>query len=165
MDNTFPFRTEVWHPLSVHFPITLLICATLIGLGTLFLSRRTKDMGLKITAATLISGTITAWISIYTGNLADGIVARKICDPTVLKDHELASYNLAYLFTAASIIHLLIRSQMVKNKVRNLLHYFSVVLMVIGMGFLIYTGHLGASLVYEQGAGVNKPSADCAGFE
>lgn len=29
---------------------------------------------------------------------------------------------------------------------------------------MTYVGHLGASLVYEQGAGVSMPSEDCEGF-
>jgi uncharacterized protein (DUF2237 family) len=39
-----------------------------------------------------------------------------------------------------------------------------VILSLVGSGFLIYTGHLGASLVYQQAAGVHIPSDDCSEF-
>lgn len=35
---------------------------------------------------------------------------------------------------------------------------------MIGSGILIYTGHLGATLVYQQAAGVHIPSEDCSEF-
>jgi uncharacterized membrane protein len=161
----FYLRREVWHPLSVHFPIALLISATVISIVTSFLTPERKHIWQKVCVVILLAGSIGAWISIYTGSLADGIVARKLCDPTVLKKHEIAAFTLAYLFSAATLIHLFMLFAEVKYKIRNILYLLSVILMIVGSGYLIYTGHLGASLVYEQGAGVNKPSADCAGFK
>jgi putative Mn2+ efflux pump MntP len=40
----------------------------------------------------------------------------------------------------------------------------AVVLALVGSGFLAYTGHLGATLVYQQAAGVHIPSEDCHEF-
>lgn len=112
----------------------------------------------------LYTGCLAAWISIYTGDMADGIVARKLCDPTVLKDHELAAYNLAYVFSAATILDLIVLLNLVKIK-QQLIAVLVILLMLTGSGFLIYTSHLGATIVYEQAGGVNVPSGDCAGFE
>lgn len=165
MTDAFYLRPEVWHPLSVHFPIALLITATVIGIVTLFLSAERKDIWQKVCVIILVAGSIGAWISIYTGSLADGKVARKLCDPTVLKEHEIAAYTLAYLFSAATLIQLFMLFSNLKYKIRNRLYLLSIILMIVGSGYLIYTGHLGASLVYEQGAAVNKPAADCSGFK
>lgn len=159
------WRTEIWHPLSVHFPITLLVTATLTGVSALFLNSQRKKNWQQASGILLLAGIITAWLSIYTGSLADGVVARQICDPTVLKNHEIAAYTLAYLFSAAALIHLIIHCVPLKNKYKSVLSYLSVILMITGTGYVGYAGHLGASLVYEQGAGVNKPSADCSGFQ
>lgn len=111
----------------------------------------------------LITGTLTAWIAIYTGNLADGAVSRTICDPTVLKSHENAAYTMSWLFTGAVIIDIIYQ---IKNSSFNrILLVLTLILMLTGSGYLTYTGHLGASLVYQQGAGVYKPTEDCSEFE
>lgn len=166
MSTAFTLRTEVWHPLSVHLPIGLLTGAALIGLVTLFLKPVKKQLWANTCSIVLFIGTLGAWVSILTGDLADGIVGRTLCDPTVLKNHEIAAFNVAYLFSGASALHLLLLLRpAIKPKLKNGLFNVSVLLMAIGFGFLVYAGHLGASLVYEQGAGVNKPSADCAGFK
>lgn len=165
MNSLFSLRTEVWHPLTVHFPIGLLVIATLIGTATLFLNPERKKSWVKTCTIILLIGTLGAWVSVYTGDLADGIVARKLCDPTQLKEHEIAAFNVAYLFSGASLIHLLLLRPAIKANLKRILFNISILLMVVGMGYLVYTGHLGASLVYEQGAGVNKPTADCAGYQ
>src|SRR5688572_28865733 len=102
-------RTEIWHALSVHFPIALLVFSTLAFLVSFFLKNENGRAWRNAAGALLYIGTITAWISVYTGNLADGVVARKICDPTILKDHEIAGHTMTYLFTAASLLSLLIK--------------------------------------------------------
>ncbi len=157
------WRAEVFHPLSVHFPIALLLVAFLFKLIALVSKREVWMQGGSIL---LLLGTLGIWIAIYTGNLADGIVTRNICDPTVLKDHENMAYITAWLFTSALIIDLLKFS---RNKHllerRRLLSIFCILILTAGSGFLMYVGHLGATLVYQQAAGVYQPSEDCAEFE
>jgi len=153
------WRTEVFHPLSVHFPIVLLLMATLFKLISLWSSKITWDHGGRLL---LLLGVIGIWIAIYTGNLADGIVSRQLCDPTVLKEHENFAYTTAWIFTAALIIELLMRYiDLVKTRIISII---LVLLMFAGTGTLMYVGHLGAQLVYQQAAGVNIPSGDCAEF-
>lgn len=161
-DPTF-WRTEIWHPLTVHFPISLLLLATLAKLVALLLRAEQAIFWNRAGAYMLYAGCLTAWVSIYTGDMADGIVSRKLCDPTVLKDHEVAAFNLAYLFSAATALELSLRLNLIKVKT-GLLRIIVVLLMVAGAGFLVYAGHLGASVVYQQAGGVNVPTGDCAGF-
>jgi uncharacterized membrane protein len=158
-------RTEVWHALSVHFPIALLVFSTLAMLISFFVSDNKKHYWKHAASGLLYAGCITAWIALYTGNLADGIVSRKICDPTILKDHEIASQTMTYLFTAASILNLLSSFKIFKPLLHTISSYAILVLMLIGSGYLVYTGHLGASLVYQQGAGVYGHSVDCNEYE
>ncbi|GAB3533706.1 hypothetical protein GCM10027443_19600 [Pontibacter brevis] len=157
------WRTEMWHPLTLHFPISLLLLATFAKVVALFLRSSQGLFWHRAGAYLLYAGCLMAWVSIYTGDMADGMVSRKLCDPTVLKRHEIAAYNLAYLFSAATALELGLRLNLIKAKVKWL-QAVVVLLMVAGAGFLIYTSHLGATVVYEQAGGVNVPASDCAGF-
>lgn len=163
MEELISWRTEAWHPLTVHFPVALLLFATLAKLIAIILKPQPAAFWQRMGAYLLYAGTIGAWLSIYTGDMADGIVSRRICDPTVLKRHELASYNLAYLFTGAVVLDLGNMVDWVKRYSR-LLSAVILLLMLAGSGFLVYTGHLGAKLVYEQAGGVQIPTTDCVGF-
>lgn len=153
-------RTEVWHPLSVHFPIALLLIATLFKCFSLFSKSKTWE---NAGSFLLYAGVVGAWISIFTGDMADGIVSRELCDPTVLKEHENSAWTLVWLFSFASVVDILRLTQIFSLK-SKIIKVISLVLMIIGSGFLVYTGHLGAKLVYQQGAGVYQPSEDCSEF-
>lgn len=157
------WRTEIWHPLSVHFPIAILLLATLAKVVTLFVRDAQHAFWQKAGSYLLYLGFISAWVAIYTGDMADGIVSRNLCDPTVLKDHEIAAYNLAYLFSAAAVLNLLLTIGILK-KWTKVVRFVVVLLMLAGSGYLTYAGHLGAMVVYEQAGGVNVPTSDCAGF-
>lgn len=161
MFDTGFVRTEVWHALSVHFPIALLFFSTLTMCTSFIIKADRKQNWRNAASGLLFAGTIAAWISIYTGNLADGIVSRKICDPTILKDHEIASQTMTYLFTAAMLLNLTLLLKVLKSTLRHIASLLMLILMIAGSGYLVYTGHLGASLVYQQGAGVYKHSVDC----
>lgn len=151
------WRTEVFHPLSVHLPIALLLVATVFKVVSLRKSGETWNKGGSIL---LVIGVIGAWVSVYTGNMADGVVARTLCDPSILKDHENSSLVMAWLFTSAVLLEM--GFSFIK---KQFLNYLMVAAMLVGSGFLIYTGHLGATLVYQQAAGVYVPSHDCEEFE
>tara|TARA_R100000935_G_C2763030_1_gene134442 strand:- start:86 stop:574 length:489 start_codon:yes stop_codon:yes gene_type:complete len=154
------WRTEVWHPLFVHFPIALLLVATLFKIAGLWAKGKFLDLPASIL---LVLGTIGGWLAIYTGDLADGIVSRNLCDPTALKDHENNAYIMIWLFTAALLVDLVFQSGFLKIKT-SIARGVLIILMIIGSGYLAYVGHTGATLVYQQAAGVNIPSADCAEF-
>jgi uncharacterized membrane protein len=158
-------RPEVWHPLSVHFPVALLPVAT-VTLLISFIVNKTNRRHWQIAGTFLLfAGCLMAWVAIYTGNVADGIVARKICDPTVLKDHELASETMTWLFTASSLLMIAVLTDLLRRPLKSITVLLALLLMLTGTGYLVYTGHVGATLVYEQGAGVKNHSVDCAEYE
>jgi uncharacterized membrane protein len=158
-------RTEVWHALSVHFPIALLLFSTIALLISFVIKAPHRRPWYLAACGLLFVGVMCGWISIYTGNLADGIVSRKLCDPTILKDHEIAAQTAIYLFTCAAALVLLQIFRGLKSRVRLFLTAMVSVLILAGSGYLLYAGHLGASLVYQQGAGVYKHDVDCAEFQ
>jgi uncharacterized membrane protein len=155
------WRTEVWHPLSVHFPVALLLVASLFKIIALFIDGELWNRGGSIL---LYLGTIGAWVSVYTGDMADGTVSRTLCDPTILKDHENAAYITGWIFSAAILVDVVAWIDLIAIK-RVFLQLLMVILLLVGSGYLIYVGHTGASLVYQQGAGVYKPTEDCQEFE
>ena len=155
------WRTEVFHPLSVHFPIALLVVAFLFKLIAV---RHQKEVWEQGGSILLGLGVLGIWIAIYTGDLADGIVSRQLCDPTVLKEHENFAWISAWLFSAGLAADVLRFTDLpiFKNKLFILM---GILLLGGGTGTLMYTGHLGAGLVYQQAAGVNVPSSNCVEFE
>lgn len=162
-DPTF-WRTEIWHPLSVHFPVAILLLATITQFVALVLRTDSQHFWQKASSYLLYLGCLAAWFSIYTGDLADGIVSRRICDPTVLKDHEIAAYNLSYLFSAATVADLGLHSRLIKIR-KPFFRLLVFLLMLAGSVFLFQAGHAGARVVYQQAGGVQVPSSDCAGFQ
>ncbi|MEO2064205.1 MAG: DUF2231 domain-containing protein [Christiangramia sp.] len=153
------FRTEVYHPLFVHFPIVLLLIATLFKIVSLWSIKVTYSEGGSIL---LILGVISVWIAVYTGDQADGIVSRQLCDPTVLKEHENLATTTAWIFSMALVLDLLLKY--VESFRKKSAYYIVALLMLAGSVTLTLAGHHGAELVYQQAAGVNVPSEDCSEF-
>tara|TARA_B100000508_G_scaffold137355_1_gene131646 strand:- start:169505 stop:169996 length:492 start_codon:yes stop_codon:yes gene_type:complete len=154
------WRTEVLHALSVHLPIVALTLATLLFISSFLIKQNWIKPASQFL---LIIGTIGAWIAVFTGDAADGIVSRELCDPRVLKDHENSALTTSFLFTAASIITV---AQLfwIRDRFSVFIRVINLILLIVGMSFLLYVGHLGASLVYQQGAGTFQPSEDCSEF-
>lgn len=159
------FRPEVWHPLTVHFPIALLPVATVTMLISFFVRENSKRHWRIAGTLLLLAGSLMAWVALQTGDLADGVVARKICDPTILKDHEIAGEAMTFLFSGAALLCILFLTTLLNEKLRMFLFYATVLLMLVGTGYLIRAGHLGATLVYNQGAGVRNHSVDCGEYQ
>ena len=153
-------RPEVWHALSVHFPIALLPVATIAMAVSFFLRDSRRHWQIAATLL-LFAGCLMSWVAVYTGGVADGIVARKICDPTILKDHEISGEKMTWIFTAALPLSIALLIDLTPLRIRQILPFITLLIMLTGTGYLIYTGHVGASLVYDQGAGVRNHTVDC----
>jgi|SRR5687767_11903454 len=155
------WRKELWHPVTVHFPIALLLVATVFLIASFFGKNEYKRFFQNTSFLLLVIGTIGAWVAIYTGDIADGIVSRKVCDPTILKDHEIAGETMTYLFTAASALSILLFFNLLPPPLHRISHYLVLLCMVVGSVFLFRAGHLGAQVVYEQGGGVYNHKVNC----
>ena len=132
------WRTELLHPLFVHFPIALLIIAAIvIVIYRLNLIPKWNSRLAFSSLILLIPGTILAWISVYTGTLADSVVGREVCDPTVLEDHERFAYITAYLFTGVTVIEIVLQKWKhtffeSKKKLKKFLSVISLILVLVG---------------------------------
>ncbi len=151
--------------MLVHFPIVLLLLATIARLVSLFLKGQHRHSWRYMSRVALYAGVPAAWIGIYTGDLAHSEVTRSLCDPTILKTHENTAYTLAWLFTVAALLDGILYFYKLPLKYFRLQEAALLVLMLIGTVYLAYSGHLGASLVYQQAAGVHRPTQDCSEFQ
>lgn len=158
------WRTELWHPKFVHFPIVCLLLATLTGIAAFLISKRyPAKVYLRFTMSFLLwCGVIFFWITFYTGKLAYSVEVRKICDPTVLKDHLLWANISGIIFSLAMLLDIF--RKIWATRIFQWLMPVIVILMIVGTICISYDAHLGASLVYQQGAGVHKPPDGCPGF-
>src|SRR5680860_24076 len=158
------WRTEVCHALSIHLPIVLLSLASLAYCFGLFVNKNGWLHFIhRFTFLALGIGVPGAWLSIYLGEEAYNVVVRTLCDPNVLQDHQWWGYFSVYFYSAATLLFILSRFNLISRS--KLLSVLLTVLLLTGFGGLIYSGHLGASVVYQQGGGTYVPSENCAEFE
>jgi len=151
---------STWHPLTVHFPIAFLSLSSIIGIYLIFKPNKVLS---QYNLGLLFLGCLGLLISIYTGNDEESKVARVICDPTELKTHE----NFAYYTLYAYAVYLASGLILLKTKqgiLKQLLYVLIVLSSLTGLSTLVYVGHLGASIVYNQAGGVSVPDKDCSGF-
>lgn len=160
------WRTELWHPLVVHGPIALLFVGTGMRLIGTF-HRRYPVLQFLVPGGRvlLVLGTVGAWAAVYTGTLADAEVVRSLCDPTVVETHEFWAYRVAWLFTVGVLVDGVLWIGERGLWVRRGLVVLLTGCLLAGSTGLGYVGHLGARLVFQQGAAVHQPGPDCAAFE
>jgi uncharacterized membrane protein len=159
------WRVELIHPMVVHLPIALLASGTGAWLAGCLVDDQGRWGFLKPAGRlALVVGTLSAWVAIYTGSLADAEVVRSLCDPTVVERHEEWAYWIGYLFTGSVLLDLGLARVEIEGPWRQAATIVVAVAFLAGTGLLGYVGHLGARLVYQQGAGVYHPSEDCSEF-
>lgn len=159
------WRIELLHPQFVHFTVALLMVGSLLWLGAFLFRKRNSVFLHKAGQLLIIVGTLISWVTVYTGNLADAEVGRTLCDPTVLESHEQNAFTLSYIFSGISIVFLLNWFTALFKRFRSKVYLLLVLALIAGNGYLFYTAHQGAKVVYQQGGGVYHPSKDCSEFE
>lgn len=161
------WRVELLHPMLIHLPLVLLPLAAILRLVHELLPTRMRSQFLLPASRLLLAlGVVFVWPAIYTGELADSAVVRSLCDPTVVEEHENLSYITAYIFSAAALVEVgLAWKNWRTGLLRRLANWLVILSMLGGSGVLLYVGHLGASLVYQQAAGVYQPTEGCKEFE
>ncbi len=157
------WRPELWHVLCLHLPLVTLVLASLAWLLRMaFRSAPRRTFLTLLMQVMLAIGVPGAWIAIFTGENAYNVVVRTICDPPVLQAHQWWSYASTISYSVA--LACVLANRWIPFGLRRLSGFLAGILMLAGGAGLMYAGHLGASVVYQQGGGTYKPSADCTEF-
>lgn len=150
-------KQELIHPILVHFPIVFTVTAIISFFISVFLkwkkSQNTFVAQIAQLSLYLAIGFMGA--ALFTGDFAEDIVRRNLCDIRVLHEHEDNAYITLYLLLTALLVDLVPRFW--KNQKKSLLMIFLVIqaaLLFTANIYLVLTAHLGGKLVYEQAAGV-----------
>lgn len=135
-----------YHPLIVHFPIALLLCASILSVIGLFHRRGLfKEMIYWI----LLMGVISCLLAIYTGLEDEKEVVGDYKVKELLQTHKRNAFILTGLFTM-----LLLWISIRKRRMRIMEYCAWSFFLVLGGFSVAYQGHLGASMVYQQGTGI-----------
>ncbi|MCX2746059.1 hypothetical protein OO013_19420 [Mangrovivirga sp. M17] len=158
------WRPELWHPLAVHLPIGLVIIGSILAICSVIPPLNQKYSFLKpASKLLLLVGVPLIWLAIWTGNEAYEIVGRDLCDPTVKNDHEYFGYFLGWSFTIGTGLFFI--AGIFNDTISKYVKIISAAALLLAFFLTGYVGHLGARLVYQQGAAVYQPSEDCKEFE
>ena len=165
------WREELFHPLLAHFAVALLPVALIFRL-TYMGARKRSGFAFLLPASRLliVLGTIAAWAAVFTGGIAEDVVNKVICDPTVTHDHEELADWTAYGATLVALIELALWRWNVFFELKwprlfNGLRALSICVLLATTACLVRTAHLGSTLVYQQGAAVYHPTEECKEFE
>lgn len=165
------WRQELIHPLLVHLPIALIPIAALFMVCYLLLSKRYSVNYLRPAFSWLLFiSCIGVALAMKSGELAENVVNKVICDPTITKKHEEFAEIVTTLVMLSGALEI-VRFILFKIK-ENLitLHELKLniticILMLLASITLFQVGHLGASLTYQQASAVYVPSKECKEFE
>lgn len=145
-------RTELFHPILVHFPLALLLVGSILRLAHFFLR---KKLSLYIAWSFLVIGVCFSWLAIMTGEIAEDIVRSTLCKPIILDYHMNLAYFAASFYTTAVFIDC---GRFLIKRLQNsqILLWIMSLLYISATAILIIVGFLGGSLVFDQGAAVKK---------
>ena len=134
------------HPALVHFPITLLLLASVFGILSLFLKRDVwNDMAIK----SLIVGVIFFPLAVITGLMEEQNLEHNEAMHEMLLTHKYLGITLLFYYQILLLWYWL-RKKLIGNK-----EYIAWVLsLLIGSSLIGYQGYLGGEMVFKYGAGV-----------
>ncbi|AGK52290.1 DUF2231 domain-containing protein [Bacillus sp. 1NLA3E] len=134
------------HPLVVHFPIALLLTATLIEIVNLFLKKESVS---RMGTVLVFVGVLLGFVSLATGDPAEAFAfknwGRGIHDTVEL--HSFLAGTSVTLFAIVAVIKLF-GKRLKFNK--NLIIALVIVFSITGSTTLAITGHLGGKIVYQH---------------
>jgi uncharacterized membrane protein len=136
------------HPALVHFPLVLLLVS--VGLEAIGFFGRNERFAWAA-QLTLVLGTVATLFAFVCGNFAEIWAARDGIPQEPMEQHELLATITSWLFVFLTAGRLFLG---VGTKRRWMAAYL--VIALAGCILLGFTGHRGAMLVYQHGAGVQN---------
>jgi len=136
------------HPRIVHFPVALLILATFLGvLALVFKSKR--DLFKELCFWNLLFGVAGAIVAVISGLIEEENLVHNEAIHELMETHELLGFIFSSTFLGGFIWMFARKSKMKLAEFRIL-----VIMLVVAAGLLTYSAHLGGTMVYREGAGV-----------
>jgi uncharacterized membrane protein len=134
------------HALIVSFPVALLTTAVLFELASLVL----KKDGLRRTGfALLLAGVLTAGAAVLIGLQAEDAIDHGNAIHRLMKEHQTLAFYTLGIFAAVGLWRLVRERKMGTGE-----RVAAFALSLVGLGFLVNTGHHGGKMVFEHAAGV-----------
>lgn len=139
------------HPALVHFPLVLLLVSFALEAIGYFGRRERYAWAAQIT---LICGAVGTLFAFVCGNFAEIWAARDGVPQAPMELHELYATITSWLFVGLAAVRLLLANRQDQR-------WKSVYLAIMACAcvLLVITGHKGAMLVYQHGAGVQARTA------
>jgi uncharacterized membrane protein len=165
------WRQELIHPLLVHLPIALIPIATLFLFIYLVFSKKVDVNYLRPAFSWLLFiSCIGVAFAMKSGEWAENVVNKVICDPTITKKHEEFAEIVTALVMVCGVLEML---RIVLHRIKSkfiFIHELKLNIAICTFMFfatltLFQVGHLGASLTYQQASAVYIPSKECSEFE
>src|SRR6266545_4730352 len=147
-----------YHPAVVHFAIGLLAAGVLLRWASL--TRRLAFAG-PAALVLLVLGTAAAVTSVQTGTAAHGPVERVPGAAPAVQEHEEWGQRTANAFLLVLLVEV-VAVVLARWGRQEPALVVSAVLGLVGLGALLYAGHLGGRLVYAYAGGVGIRSGDPA---
>src|SRR3989441_7928707 len=147
-----------YHPAIVHFAIGLLAAGVLLRWASL--TRRLAFAG-PAALVLLVLGTAAAVTSVQTGTAAHGPVERVPGAAPAVQEHEEWGQRTANAFLLVLLVEV-VAVVLARWGRQEPALVVSAVLGLVGLGALLYAGHLGGRLVYAYAGGVGIRSGDPA---
>ncbi len=148
--------TDHLHPLSVHFPIALILVGFLFDLFSLFF-RKEKCLS-KAGFWLMILGTVSAFAAYFSGEYFSKELIGTAGEHKEI--HECWAKATMFTMLGALVIRIVLMGM---KKDQGPLKWLVFVLYLAGAGLVSYTGFLGGSLVYDimlnEGSGVENPQS------
>lgn len=152
------WRIELLHPAVVHFAVALVVVGSLFWFLGCAAQRRPALTAFRVAGpTTLCLALLASWAAVQSGFWADSVVGRHLYDPRPLKDHENLGLAMAWTLTAAVLMDFTRYPKAIPRTFRRWLAVPVALLLLVTNALLAFAAHLGASLVYQQGAGVQWP--------
>lgn len=153
-------RSELIHPMLVHYPIALIGLALITYCGTFLFRQAWFETTFRVC---LYGALVLVGAALFTGDFAEDIVKRSLCNIRILSEHDEHAHQTLYVLLAALVIDSAIYlSRLKKPNFQIILRIVLLLLLLAANASLVITGHYGSKLVYEQGAAVQGAKLDCS---
>ncbi len=162
MDIIFSLRSELLHPIFVHFPIALTVFTLLVVMGSFFSNHSWWEISRRVF---LYGALMLLGFALFTGDFAEDAVKASLCNRHLLHEHEDQAYLTLYILIFALVLDT--AYWWCAEHKKEMMKYIKIALFAVLVAAnisLVITGHNGAELVYEQGAAVKNVTVDCSKF-